>query len=184
MRNGRYQSILEFVPGRLIRVNDKMQQGYVYMLEEAPGQNFAPDFTPELTPAQMLQMGVFEGHYLTDCQNEFPREWFEQAADKLSPNGPNVSKNCFKIKSRLGRKEWVSRGWILSFEPDPRGWFQWYCRYWLGRRLPQTDKRQIRRWKSFKRHQSQVLKNCPPGDITCRQKQRQALLQWAYNPFF
>ena len=86
MRNGRYQSILEFVPGRLIRVNDKMQQGYVYMLEEAPGQNFAPDFTPELTPAQMLQMGVFEGHYLTDCQNEFPREWFEEAADKLSPN--------------------------------------------------------------------------------------------------
>ena len=160
-------------------VFDKMQQGYTYLLQEEMGKNFACDFKPELTPKEMLEMGVFEGKYLNDCQNEFPKTWFEKA--KLSPQKADIACNCFKVKSRQSLSVWKQKGWII--EPDPRGWFQWYCRYYMGRRLPLVDEIQIKRWKSFIRHKAQIEKNCPPFDISCRKKQRQALLQWAYNPF-
>lgn len=169
-----------FCKGHHIIVADTMQTGYTYLLACAPGKNFAPDFRPELTPAQMLARGVFEGHYLTDCTNEFPAAWFEKA--KLSPAGPDISLNQFKVKSRQGLSVWRKNGWIIG--PDVRGWFQWYCRYFLGRRLPEIDAVQIARWRSFYRHKAQILKNCPPGHIECRPRQRQALLQWAYNPDF
>lgn len=163
-----------------IIVFDKMQQGYTYQLQEAMGENFASNFKPELTPKEMLEMGVFEGKYLNDCQNEFPADWFVNA--KLSPDKPDISYNCFGIKSRQSLQVWRQKGWIIA--PDPRGWFQWYCRYYMGRRLPEVDKVQIKRWKTFIRHKAQIEQNCPPFEINCRKKQRQALLQWAYNPFF
>ena len=163
-----------------IFVNDKMQQGYEYQLCEPEGKNFDPDFGPELTPIQMLEMGVFEGKYLTDCQNEFPKYWFDNA--RLSPDKPDVNCNYFGIKSRQPLSVWRQKGWIIG--PDVRGWFQWYCRYFYGRIIPEVDRIQIGRWKAFKRHKAQVLKNCLPLDENCRPKQRQALLQWAYNPIF
>lgn len=163
-----------------VNINDKMQSGYNYILSAPVGQAFAKDFTPELTPKQMLEMGVFEGKYLNDCQNEFPKEWFINA--KLSLEKPNYLINCFKIKSRQPLSVWKENGWIYG--PDPRGWFQWYCRYYIGRRLPEIDEIQIKRWKAFRRHKAQIEKNCNKGDTLCRPKQRQALLQWAYNPFF
>lgn len=169
-----------FRRGSVIFVNDQMQTGYKYVLACNPGENLAPDFKPELTPAQMLARGVFEGHYLTDCLAEFPSAWFVRA--KLSPGGPDVSLNQFKVKSRQGLSVWRRNGWIIG--PDVRGWFQWYCRYYLGRRLPEIDGVQIARWRSFYRHKAQILKNCPPGHLECRPRQRQALLQWAYNPDF
>lgn len=161
-------------------INDKMQQGYSYDYQAPMGANFAADFKPELTPPQMLELGVFEGHYLNDCRNEFPQSWFNNA--KLSLDYPDAKINYFGIKSRLSLPEWQSRGWIIY--PDVRGWFQWYCRYYMGRRLENIDNFQIKRWKSFKRHLAQVEKNCLPLDFACRARQRQALLQWAYNPFF
>ena len=163
-----------------LEVFDKMHQGYTYTLKAPEGRNFAPDFKPELTPKQMLELGVFEGKYLTDCQAEFPKKWFENA--KMSPLKPDIECNCFRIKSRQSLKIWKEKGWIYG--PDPRGWFQWYCRYYRGRRLDEVDAIQIKRWKAFKRHKAQVEKNCIPGDFSCRSRQRQALLQWAYNPFF
>ena len=169
-----------FQPGTRITVHDKMQRGYTYKLTCAPGADFSPDFRPELTPEQMLARGVFEGHYLTDCTDEFPAAWFAHA--KLSPTGPDVRCNQFGIKSRQPLSVWRANGWILG--PDVRGWFQWYCRYYLGRRLPDIDRIQIARWRSFYRHKAQILKNCPPGRLECRPRQRQALLQWAYNPDF
>ncbi len=166
---------------REIIVNDKMQQGYRYILSEPEGKNFAAGFEPELSPAEMLEMGVFEGKYLNDCQNEFPAGWWKNA--RLSPNGKaDISQNCFRIKSRMSLQAWRQKGWIIA--PDVRGWFQWYCRYYMGRRLPEIDAFQIKRWKAFKRHKIQVEKNCFIGDTDCRKKQRQALLQWAYNPWF
>ncbi len=162
-----------------IIVSDKMQQGYTYLLSQPMGINFAPQFKPFFTPKQMLELGVFEGKYLNDCKNEFPKDWFINA--KLSPLKPDINCNYFKIKSRQSLTVWKQKGWII--EPDIRGWFQWYCRYYMGRRIPKIDIIQINRWRSFKRHQSQIEKNCFPYDFSCRQKQRQALLQWAYNPF-
>jgi len=161
-------------------VFDKMQQGYSYDYAAPMGKEFSTDFRPELTPAEMLTYGVFEGHYLNDCQSEFPEDWFLSA--KLSPFSPDIQKNCFRIKSRMSLSEWQKRGWIIG--PDPRGWFQWYCRYYMGRRLPDIDIIQIKRWRSFKRHQAQIEQNCLPFDYSCHPRQRQALLQWAYNPFF
>lgn len=164
----------------MIVVNDKMQKNYAYELTAPEGKNFAPDFKPELSPKEMLTLGVFEGHYLTDCYAEFPPHWFENA--KTSPQKPCIACNFFSIKSRMSLQEWQKRGWIIA--PDPRGWFQWYCRYYMGRRIDDVDHIQIKRWKAFKRHKAQVFQNCMLYDINCRKKQRQALLQWAYNPFF
>ncbi len=164
----------------MVIVCDKMQQGYSYEYTAKEGQDFAPEFTPELTPQKMLELGVFEGHYMTDCQNEFPACWFKNA--KLSPQKPDVNCNYFKIKSRQPLSIWQQKGWI--FPPDVRGWFQWYCRYYMGRRIPDIDALQIKRWRAFRRHKAQILNNCLAFDIDCRKRQRQALLQWAYDPFF
>lgn len=164
----------------MIFVNDKMQKNYAYELSEPMGKNFDPDFKPELSPKQMLELGVFEGHYLTDCQNEFPKDWFKNA--KLDIKKANIECNYFKVKSRQPLSVWQQKGWIIT--PDVRGWFQWYCRYYIGRRIENIDTIQINRWKAFKRHKAQIEQNCMMFDFNCRKRQRQALLQWAYNPFF
>jgi hypothetical protein len=158
-------------------VNDKMQQGYTYYLVEPMGENFEPEFKPELTPKEMLELGVFGGKYMTDCKEEFPKEWFENA--KLSPQKKDISLNFFKVDASLPLSHWKKKGWI--YKDDPRGWFQWYCRYYMGRRFPPEDDRQIKRWKAMKRHVVAIEKNCTRGDLECRKKQRQALLHWAYD---
>lgn len=163
-------------PSKLIVVNDRMQQGYSYTLTEPMGENFHPEFQPELSPRQMLAMGVFGGKYMTDCAAEFPADWFEQA--KLSPEGRDPKLNFFGVDASQSLAEWRRKGWI--YEEDPRGWFQWYCRYYLGRRGP-DDERQIKRWKAVRRHIAQIKKNCLRGDPNCRRKQKQALLHWAYD---
>jgi hypothetical protein len=153
-----------------------MQKGS-YTLVEPIGMNFAPDFTPDLTPKEMLVLGVFGGKYLTDCINEFPADWFENA--KLSPSHKDISLNYFQVDASLSLKHWTDKGWIHPV--DPRGWFQWYCRYYLGRRMTDEDQRQIKRWRAMRRHVGAIKKNCQPFDISCRKKQRQALLHWAYD---
>lgn len=163
--------------GQIIEVNDRIQSGYRYALNAPAGAGFSPNFKPYHSPKQMLEMGVFEGKYCNDCFNEFPPDWFENA--KIS-DIPNADLNYFGVKSRQSLSVWKEKGWI--FGPDPRGWFQWYCRYYLGRRLPDIDAIQIKRWRSFSRHAGQIKANCVPGDIFCRPRQRQALLQWSYDP--
>ena len=157
-------------------VNDLMQEGYVYYRTEPIGKNFDPEFRPDLTPKEMLEMGVFGGKYMTDCRDEFPKAWFEKAL--LSPGFHDPKKNYFGINASQPLSVWKAKGWI--YPEDPRGWFQWYCRYFMGRRCP-DDARQIRRWKMMSRHIAQVKKNCPEGVLDCRKKQRQALLHWAYD---
>lgn len=161
---------------RRVVVNDKMQSGYVYDLIEPIGENFHPEFTPELTPAEMLRLGVFGGKYTTDCADEFPENWFRDA--KLCPDRHDPSLNFFGVNASKPLSYWEAKGWI--YPEDPRGWFQWYCRYYMGRRCP-DDERQIKRWKAIRRHLSQLQKNCRPGDLDCRRRQRQALLHWAYD---
>lgn len=162
---------------RIVVVNDRMQQGYSYALTAPAGRDFDPTFRPELTPQQMLELGVFCGKYLTDCRGEFPASWFVRG--KLAPAERDCSLNYFGVDASQPLSEWRRRGWI--YEDDPRGWFQWYCRYYLGRRLPEEDARQIGRWKAMRRHVAQVRRNCEPGNLLCRKRQRQALLHWAYD---
>ena len=164
------------MPNKTITVNDKMQSGYRYERTEAPGENFHPDFKPELTPKQMLAMGVFGGKYMTDCRDEYPDDWFENA--KLCAERHDPQLNFFQIRASKPLSYWREKGWIWA--DDPRGWFQWYCRYYMGRRC-EDDARQIGRWKAMTRHIAQVRKNCVKGDLGCRPRQRQALLHWAYD---
>ncbi|MDZ7611763.1 MAG: hypothetical protein U5L10_03285 [Candidatus Moranbacteria bacterium] len=159
-----------------ITVNDKMQQGYAYYLTEPVGKNFDPQFRPDLTPKEMLEVGVFGGKYMTDTRNEFPASWFKKA--KLCSERHDPELNYFKINASQPLSVWREKGWIHS--DDPRGWFQWYCRYYMGRRH-EDDRRQIKRWKAFARHWGAVEKNCRLGDWNCRRKQKQALLHWAYD---
>ncbi|MDO9026925.1 MAG: hypothetical protein Q7U87_03490 [bacterium] len=161
---------------KIVIINDKMQQGY-YHLVEPEGKNFHPGFKPELTPAQMLELGVFGGKYMTDCKKEFPKSWFRKA--KLCPQHHDPNLNYFKVNASQPLKVWQDKGWIHP--ADPRGWFQWYCRYYLGRRMPEEDARQIKRWKAIKRHVMALKKNCPKERLDCRPRQRQALLHWAYD---
>jgi hypothetical protein len=161
---------------RRVVVHDRMQHGYVYDRTEPVGRHFAPAFRPQLTPKQMQQLGVFGGKYLTDCRREFPASWFVRA--KLSPARRDARLNYFAVNASQSLAVWRRNGWIRP--QDPRGWFQWYCRYYMGRRTA-DDARQIRRWRAMARHAVAIRTHCETGDLGCRRRQRQALLHWAYD---
>jgi hypothetical protein len=162
---------------KIVVVHDNMQRDYRYVRVAPPGKSFDSEFEPDLTPKEMLELGVFGGKYMTDCMAEFPSGWFAHA--KLSLAGRNPRLNYFSVDASRPLAEWRRKGWI--HDDDPRGWFQWYCRYYMGRRMPDEDRRQIGRWKAMKRHIAQIKANCDPGNILCRPRQRQALLHWAYD---
>ena len=165
---------------RIIHVHDKMQKNYKYECVEPIGKNFDADFRPDLAPKEMLELGVFGGRYMRDCRSEFPDDWFLNA--KFHPDGiagHSPALNLFGVDASQPLEVWRQKGWI--FQDDPRGWFQWYGRYFMGRRLPEEDRRQINRWKAIARHIAQIKKNCKIGDAMCRPKQRQAVLHWAYD---
>ncbi|MEN9338023.1 MAG: hypothetical protein RIQ41_337 [Candidatus Parcubacteria bacterium] len=161
---------------KTVTVHDKMQDGYTYTLTEPEGKHFDPQFKPDLTPQEMLALGVFGGKYMTDCKDEFPKDWFTDA--KLSPEKHDASLNFFAVKASQPLSVWRAKGWI--WHDDPRGWFQWYCRYYMGRRC-EDDARQIKRWRAMTRHVAQLRNKCRVGDYSCNTKQRQALLHWAYD---
>ena len=162
---------------RTVIVHDKMQTGYQYVCTEPVGKNFDPRFRPQLTPKQMLELGVFGGVYMRDCTDEFPADWFSSA--KFSVGKPDKRINYFGVLASQSLGQWRKSGWI--YHEDPRGWFQWYCRYYMGRRIPDEDNRQIKRWINMRRHITAVANNCRAGDIYCRPRQRQALMHWAYD---
>jgi hypothetical protein len=165
------------MPRWMVVVNDTMQQGYRYECVAPTGRAFDPDFRPELTPQEMLRLGIFCGKYMTDGRDEFPASWFTHA--KLAVGRRDCSLNCFGVDASQSLAVWRAKGWLHP--DDPRGWFQWYCRYYMGRRMPEEDRRQIKRWQAMRRHIRQIERNCQPGDLTCRRRQRQALLHWAYD---
>jgi len=162
---------------RTFTASDSLQPNYTYQATEPEGENFREDFQPELTPAQMLELGVFGGAYFKDYPSELPEAWLSNA--KLSIGRPDPSLNYFGVLASQPLEEWRRKGWI--YPEDPHGWFQWYCRYHLGRRIPAEDDRQIKRWRAIRRHIAQIERNCQPGDESCRPRQRQAVLQWAYD---
>lgn len=160
-----------------IKVKNSLQT-YTYELTEPTGKNFDPEFKPELTPKEMLKLGVFGGHYWYDgIPKEYPKSWFTGV--KLDSDRKNPQLNFFKINASQPHKIWIQKNWIQP--QDPHGWFEWYCRYYMGRRSS-DDARQIKRWKAIKRHIGAIKKNCKKKDMTCRIKQRQAILHWGYDP--
>ncbi len=165
---------------KTVLVNDRMQRGYRYVLTAPVGAQFDPRFKPQLSPKEMLALGVFGGVYLRDCVNEFPKDWFKRARfQKDGVYRQDRTLNHFGVRASQPLSVWRQKGWI--YRDDPRGWFQWYCRYYQGRRLPEEDERQIRRWLNMKRHVRQLKAHCRAGDETCQPRRRQALLHWAYD---
>ena len=134
-------------------VNDRMHSGYVYELTEPAGRSFHPEFTPELTPKEMLALGVFGDEYMADCRDEFPESWFTHA--RLSPGLRNPQLSFFRVAASKPLSNREEKGWICP--DDLRGWFQSYCRYYTGRRCP-DDLRQIKRWKAMRGHIAQLKK--------------------------
>jgi hypothetical protein len=161
----------------VVVVHDSMQENYIYERVEPIGKHFNTLFKPDLTPQEMLELGVFGGKYMTDCKSEFPKSWFVNA--KLSPVKKNKELNYFKVDASQSLTIWKEKGWI--YKDDPRGWFQWYCRYYMGRRIQGEDERQIKRWRMMVRHVAQIRNKCRAGDPSCNRRQRQALLHWAYD---
>jgi len=173
----------KFKVGKVIHVNNKMQKGYSYKLTEPIGKNFDPSFTPSYSPKEMLEMGVFEGKYCNDCILEYPKEWFETAIRnrKLSPEHADKMKNYYRVKSRQPLSTWRAKNWIYG--NDPRGWFEWYMRYYLGRRDPSVDRIQIKRWKHNVAHLGALRKQCGEDfikDHTCGLVRKQLLLNWSF----
>ena len=157
-----------------------MQSDYQYELTAPMGKDFDARFKPELSPKEMLALGVFGGVYMRDCRQEFRSSWFAHA--KLQQKGitrPDPHLNLFGVTASQPLSVWQSKGWI--YRDDPRGWFQWYCRYYMGRRIPEEDNRQIKRWVAIRRHIAQIKIHCMVQDYSCRPRQRQALLHWAYD---
>lgn len=163
---------------KIVKVNDLMQENYEYELSAPIGENFDKEFKPNLSPKEMLELGVFGGKYMTDCKKEFPKDWYDKA--KLNHEFHDPKLNYFGVNASQPLSVWKAKGWINE-KYDPRGWFQWYCRYYMGRRIEDEDKKQILRWKKITRHVAQVKKNCRKGDMFCRRKQRQAILHWAID---
>ncbi len=165
---------------KTVVVHDKMQRAYTYELTEPIGANFDPTFKPDLTPQEMLELGVFGGVYMRDCTDEFPKRWFTHAKFAPATTRKHLATiNYFEVNASQPLSVWKEKGWI--YKDDPRGWFQWYCRYYMGRRIPAEDVRQIKRWNAIRRHIGQIRAHCRIGDIHCRPRQRQAFLHWAYD---
>ncbi len=160
-----------------VNVDENYQTGYSYILTEPMGQHFDVSFMPNLTPGEMLHLGIFGGDYFNSVPAEFPADWFKSV--QLSPKGADATLNYFKINASQSLAVWQKKDWINP--EDPKGWFLWYCRYYMGRRIADEDQRQIRRWRAIRRHVSQLQSACQIGDESCRPRQRQALLHWAYD---
>jgi hypothetical protein len=199
--NSKGNSLKDYKKGTKITVFNKMEKDYSYVLSENPGEKLPEGFHFEITPPEMLALGIFSGRYMNDCLLEFPKEWFLKAIKNnvLSPEGANVECNYFKVESRLSLQEWQDYGWVPNEEgkihkehkilsdiktnPDIRGIYQWAMRMYLGRRIPELDEIQMKRWNAIKRHAGQIKAHCKKGDLECRPRQRQLLLQWGLNPF-
>ena len=147
-------------------------------------------FNPMLSPREMLNKGIFGGPYFSELidLSAFPQDWFKGLDEiyyRSSKYRPEV--NYFKVKSGQSQKEWEEKGWM--HKDDPRGWFEWYCKYFMGRRH-EDDQRQINRWLSFcgpkGRWRNIIYKKiyeakCEIDDSEAISRRvQQSLLHWSY----
>ena len=210
-----------YVPGRVIKVNDFLQQNYTYVLTATYGrldELVAPNedpvvteyFRPDLTPKYLLDQGVFGGGYCNDCIFELPKEWLLHPTDihllnSLNPEKcPDPELNKFKVMADLkdsvvpiyltetGKGVLANRSLKKDeapCDPDIRGWFQWYMRYFLGRRLSIVDEIQKKRWILMQDMKQTIIDRVNDGIFygsieAGSAEERQKMLEWAMDPLF
>jgi len=162
-----------------------------------------PEFKPNLTPRQIFKMGSFGGTYYRDIHSSvtgkdykgksvirgLPKEWFKGINIETHVVSSNYDKNINKYKVKCGStlEAWENSNWIV--EQDPYGWFQWYCRFYEGRRT-KDDKRQIDRWLKlagpngrFRRTlMNKIIRSGKSyNDISVSPVIRQTLQHWGYK---
>lgn len=139
------------------------------------GSKFDERFRPSYTPLEMLKLGIFGGAYFSDPSHKrgTPPVVFTLDKNLWGRKEPDPQVNKYGVLAGASLEFWKEKNLIHS--DDPAGWFQWYIKYYYGRRHSDDD-RQIKRWRSFvARHGAQCYGK--PG----RLRQRQALLQWAWD---
>jgi len=139
-----------------------------------------PNFTPDYTPKQVMDMGAFidQGGYWRpiysrvlgkEVKNDYKNyDWGSVSLDKLI-HKPDPLLNKYKVKAGSDLITWEDHGWIHP--QDPRGWFEWFSKFSQGRRT-EDDARQIRRWIAFKKR----FRNKIDSDVV-----KQNLLQWGID---
>ena len=160
-----------------------------------------PEFTPNLTPKQVIQAGTWGGCYFHPrggkqgirgpcniTHEEFPQDWFAGLKpDQYRSRRYDKDRNKYGVVAGQDQAYWEEHGWIIP--QDPRGWFQWYCRFYLGRRT-KDDARQISRWVGVAgakgRWKTNLCKKCVYAnkrwdDDTVSPVVRQTMLHWAYE---
>ena len=105
-------------------------------------------FNPDLTPREIILTGAFGGNYFAgDLDRLELDKWFENIDARLYASEKySLKTNKFKVRSGSSLEYWQKSGWI--HDEDPKGWFEWYCKYYIGRRH-EDDIRQIKRWLAF-----------------------------------
>ena len=150
-----------------------------------------PEFTPNMTPKECIRAGIFGGCYFNPIggkpgiltkrikidHTEFPESWFKGVNENkyLSRRyDPDINK--YKVASGQDQAAWERNGWIKK--QDPRGWFQWYCRFYIGRRTD-DDERQIKRWLGVAGPNGRFLRQYRNNKDSLKLKQ--TLLHWAWS---
>lgn len=154
-----------------------------------------PEFTPNLTPKQIMKLGAFGGQYWRPIYSSVTKKNYKERYKKykdfdninikyLSNDKYDKQLNKYKVKSGSSLELWESKNWITKF--DPYGWFEWYVNFYNGRRCD-DDERQIKRWKNimirFKKRLINMInkKNTSYDDYNISPVMRQLLLHWAYE---
>jgi len=160
-------------------------------------------FKPNKSPKQVFKEGAFGGTYFrpiyssvtgknytaNNATKEYPSSWFTGIdKDKMVTSSTYSKKiNKYGVKCGSSLEAWEESNWIVK--QDPYGWFQWYCRYYMGRRS-EDDERQIKRWLAltgpngrFKRRlMNEIIKKKKRyNDVSVSPVIRQVLLHWGYE---
>jgi len=201
------KSAVFYKPARRTKEKEVYPESSVLKRDEATGKltfknvpSSQAHFQPNLTPKEMIQAGTFGGCYFNPrggkkgflkrpilvASKEFPEEWFENMSKGLYENRVYKSyRNLYQVKAGQDQHYWEEHGWIN--EQDPRGWFQWYCRFYLGRRTA-DDARQISRWTGVGGEKGRwknnllnkiVSSNRRFDDASISPVVRQTMLHWA-----
>ena len=153
------------------------------------------DFGTNLTPIEVIKKGSFGGTFFRDIYSGVSHKFYRNSwkefkelknidCNYYSSDYHDASLDKYGVKCGTSLRFCENKGWINKI--DPYEWFQWYFRYYLGRRS-EDDKRQIKRWKEIVNRLKGILvkmikdADSKFDDYSISPKIRQILLHWGYE---